>query len=104
MKWDAPAAATPIDRGLVVGRPRAGCEGPAKVTGTAPYAYERHDVAPHAAYGSVVGSAIAKGRITRLDTRAAETGPGVIAVVTHENAGRLGKADANTATLLAGPK
>jgi hypothetical protein len=36
---------------------------PLKTTGTAPYAYERHDVAPNAAYGYVVGAGIAKGRI-----------------------------------------
>ena len=38
-------------------------DGPLKTTGTAPYAYERHDVVANQAYGYVVGSAIAKGRI-----------------------------------------
>ena len=42
-------------------------DGPLKATGTAPYAYERHDVAPNQAYGYVVGSAIAKGRIASID-------------------------------------
>ena len=42
-------------------------DGPLKTTGTAPYAYERHDVVPNQAYGYVVGSAIAKGRIAAID-------------------------------------
>lgn len=104
MKFDTPAAANPIDRGRVVGVPHDRIDGAAKVTGSAPYAYERHDVAPEAAYGWIVGSAIAKGRINALDSQAAEAAPGVLGVITHRNAGELGKGDMNTAHLLGGPE
>lgn len=103
MRFDTPATTNPIDRGRIVGRSQDRIDGPAKVTGTAPYAYERNDEAPDAAYGWMVGSTIACGRIAGIDARAALSAPGVIAVVTHENAGRLGKAKAITARLLAGP-
>ena len=104
MKFDQPAGDNPIDRMTVVGQPHDRIDGPMKTTGTAPYAYERHDVAPNQAYGVILGSAIAKGRITRIDTHDAEAAPGVLAVVTYENAGKVGKAKANTARLMAGPE
>ncbi|UZW54758.1 xanthine dehydrogenase family protein molybdopterin-binding subunit [Sphingobium sp. JS3065] len=104
MKFDTPATTNPIDRGRVIGKPHDRIDGAAKVTGTAPYAYERHDAAPNAAYGWIVGSAIAKGRINAIDLRAAETAPGVLGIVTHQNAGPLGKGNFNTAHLLGGPQ
>ena len=103
MKFDTPATTNPIDRLKVVGHPNDRIDGPLKTTGTAPYAYERHDVAPDAAYGHVLGSAIAKGRIRSMDLTAARAAPGVLAIVTAENAGKLGKGEYNTATLLGGP-
>lgn len=103
MKFDTPATTNPIDQLKVIGQPLDRIDGKLKTTGTAPYAYERHDVAPHAAYGYIVGAAIAKGRITSIDQRQAKAAPGVIAVVTAENAGKLGKGNFNTARLLAGP-
>ncbi len=103
MKFDSPATTSPIDRGRVIGKPLDRIDGPAKVTGTAPYAYERHDVAPNAAYGWIVGAAIAKGSITAIDSGAAEAAPGVLAVITHRNAGPLAKGNLNTAHLLGGP-
>jgi xanthine dehydrogenase YagR molybdenum-binding subunit len=103
MKFDTPATTNPIDQLKVIGRPTDRIDGPLKTTGTARYAHERHDVAPDAAYGVVVGSAIAKGRIARIDTAAALAAPGVLAVVTAQNAGKLGKGKNNTARLLAGP-
>ncbi len=104
MKFDTPATTNPIDRGRVIGIPHDRIDGPAKVTGKAPYAYERHDAAPNAAYGWIVGSAIAKGRIQAMDTRDAEKAPGVLGIVTHANAGKLGKGKMNTAPLLGGPQ
>ncbi len=104
MKFDTPATTNPIDRLKIVGRPTDRIDGPLKTTGTAPYAYERHDVAPDAAYGHVLGSAIAKGRIASMDLTAARAAPGVLAIVTAENAGKLGKGEYNTATLLGGPE
>jgi len=103
MKFDTPATTNPIDQLKIVGQPVDRIDGPRKTTGTAPYAYERHDVAPDAAYGYVVGAAIAKGRIVSIDQSAAEAAPGVIAIVTAKNAGKLGKGDKNVARLLAGP-
>ena len=104
MKFDAPAGSNPIDRLTVVGKPHDRVDGPLKVSGAAPYAYERHDVAPNAAYGYVVGAAIAKGRIASVDLGDAKAAPGVLAIVTADNAGKLGKGKFNTANLLAGPE
>jgi xanthine dehydrogenase YagR molybdenum-binding subunit len=103
MKFTQPATTNPIDQLKVVGKPLDRVDGPAKTTGTAPYAYEQHAAAPDAAYGYVIGAAIAKGSIKSIDTAAARKAPGVIAVVTYENAGKLAKGDFNTAKLLAGP-
>ncbi|MBV8092202.1 MAG: xanthine dehydrogenase family protein molybdopterin-binding subunit, partial [Acetobacteraceae bacterium] len=58
-------------------------DGPAKVTGAAKYAAEFST--PDLAHGYVVSSAIAKGRINRIDTSAALAVPGVVQVFTHEN-------------------
>src|SRR5690349_8463928 len=69
--------AVPIDR----------VDGKAKVTGTATYAAEYK--VQNMAYGFLVGSTIAKGRIKSVDTRAAERAPGVLAVLTYANAPKL---------------
>ncbi|EOV9005533.1 aldehyde oxidoreductase molybdenum-binding subunit PaoC [Cronobacter malonaticus] len=103
MKFEKPATENPIDQQKVVGRPRDRIDGPLKTSGQATYAYEWHDEAPNAAYGHVVGSAIAKGRIVAMDIQAAQQAPGVLAVVTAENAALPGKGDMNAATLLGGP-
>ena len=103
MKFDTPATTNPIDQLKVVGKPVDRIDGPYKTTGTAPYAHDRHDVVPNQAYGYVVGSAIAKGRIASIDLAAAKAAPGVLAIVTAENAGKLGKGQYNAARLLAGP-
>lgn len=104
MKFDTPATTNPIDQLKVVGKPVDRLEGPLKSTGTAPYAYERHDVVANQAYGYIVGSSIAKGRIVSMDLAAANSAPGVLAIVTAENAGKLGKGEHNTAVLLGGPE
>ena len=103
MKFDTPATTNPIDQLKVVGKPVDRIDGKLKTTGTAPYAYERHDVAPNAAYGVVVGAAIAKGKIVSIDSVAAKAAPGVLAIVIASEVGRLGTAKRNTATLFAGP-
>lgn len=103
MKFDTPAATNPIDQLKVIGHPADRIDGPLKTTGTAPYAYERNDAVPNAAYGYVVGSAIAKGRITSMDLARASAAPGVLTIVTAESAGKLGKGKMNVATLLGGP-
>src|SRR5947207_11629670 len=103
MRFDTPATSNPIDQLKVVGRPTPRSDGPYKTTGTAPYAYERHDVAPNAAYGHVVTSGVAKGRVRAIDVAAARAAPGVLAVVTWQNAGKLGQAKTHYSRMLAGP-
>jgi xanthine dehydrogenase YagR molybdenum-binding subunit len=103
MKFDTPAAQNPIDQLKVVGRATDRIDGKFKTTGTARYAYEWHEVAPDAAYGYIVGAGIAKGRIRAMDLGAARAAPGVITIVTYENAGDLGKSQSNIARLLGGP-
>jgi xanthine dehydrogenase YagR molybdenum-binding subunit len=104
MKFDTPATVNPIDQLKVVGKPVDRVDGPLKTTGTAPYAYERHDVVANQAYGYIIGSGIAKGRIVSMDLAAAKVAPGVLAIVTAENAGKLAKGERNTALLLGGPE
>jgi xanthine dehydrogenase YagR molybdenum-binding subunit len=103
MKFDTPATTNPIDRLKVIGQPTDRVDGPRKVSGTARYAYEQHEAAPNAAYGYVIGAAIAKGRVTSIDDRAAKAARGVLGIVTAENAGKLEKGQFNTAKLLGGP-
>ena len=104
MKFEHPATLNPIDQLKVIGLATDRIDGPLKTTGTAPYAYERHDVIANQAYGYVVGAGIAKGRITSIDLKDAEAAPGVLAIVTAENAGKLAKGDYNIAQLLGGPE
>jgi xanthine dehydrogenase YagR molybdenum-binding subunit len=104
MKFDTPAKNNPIDQMKIVGQPISRIDGPLKTTGTAPYAYDRYDVVSNQAYGYILGSAIAKGRITSINLAAAKAYPGVISIVTYQNAGKLGKGKLNTAHLLGGPE
>src|SRR3979409_97896 len=104
MKFDTPATTNPIDQLKVVGKPVDRIDGPYKTTGTAPYAHDRHNVVPNQACGHVGGSAIAKGRIASIDLAAAKAAPGVLAIVTADNAGKLGKGTFNIARLLGGPE
>src|SRR4051812_37598282 len=104
MKFDTPVTTNPIDQLKVVGKPVDRIDGPLKTTGTAPYAYDQRDAVANPAYGYIVGAAIAKGRIASMDLSAAKAAPGVIAIVTAQNAGKLGKGKFNTAPLLGGPQ
>jgi xanthine dehydrogenase YagR molybdenum-binding subunit len=74
-----------------VGRAIDRVDGRLKVTGQAKYTAEV-DVA-HVVYGVIVGSAVGRGTIAAIDRTAAETAPGVFAVLTHENAPRVPGAD-----------
>ena len=71
----------------VIGQPVNRVDGRRKVTGSATYAAEFDR--PSRAYGSIVRSTIANGRIASIDSAAAERAPGVVAVLTHRNAPRL---------------
>src|SRR4051812_5754266 len=104
MRFDTPATTNPIDQLKVIGKPTDRIDGPMKTTGTARYAYEWHDTVPNEAYGALVPSAIAKGRILSMDLTQAKAASGVLAIVTAENAGDLGKGSRNTAKLLGGPE
>lgn len=70
-----------------IGDPLNRLDGPAKVTGTATYAME-HPVA-RPLYVYPVQATICTGRVERIDTAAAASVPGVLAVLTHDNAPRL---------------
>lgn len=70
-----------------LGAPIQRVDGQLKVTGLAPYAIE-HQV-NGMAFGVLVQSTIASGRITRMDTGNALAAPGVIAVYTHTNAPKI---------------
>ena len=72
-----------------IGRPASRVDAHAKVTGGAKYAAEYN--IPNLAHGVVVSSTIARGRITRIDTAAALRLPGVLQVLTHENAPRMAR-------------
>ncbi len=104
MKFDTPAGQNPIDQLKVVGHATDRIDGPLKVTGTAPYAYERHDVVPGQAYGFILGAAIAKGRVRRMDLDAARAAPGVVTIVTTLDMPRLERGLTNTAHLFGGPE
>ncbi len=62
-------------------------DGLLKVTGAARYSLD-YPVA-NAAYGVLLKSEIAAGKIADVDTAAAEKAPGVLAVITHKNAPKL---------------
>src|SRR6266568_3729164 len=104
MKFDTPATTNPIDQLKIIGHATSRIDGPLKTTGRATYAYEWHDAVANPAYGYIVGSAIAKGRIASIDLSRAKAAPGVISIVTAENAGKLEKGNFNTAKLLGGPE
>lgn len=70
-----------------VGAPLARVDGSAKVMGQARYAAEFHP--DGLVYAATTDSILAAGKITAIDTAAAERAPGVLLVLTHLNAERL---------------
>jgi xanthine dehydrogenase YagR molybdenum-binding subunit len=104
MKFSTPAGPNPLDARRVITQPLDRIDGPLKVSGRARYAYEFHEEFPNAAYGFVLGSSIPKGRITGIDVKAAEAAPGVLLVLTHENAPRQSKDGEYNAPQLQGPE
>lgn len=70
-----------------LGSPLNRVDGPLKVTGRATYTYEQH--VPNCVHGVLVTSTIARGRIRSLDTKAAESTPSVLLVMTHLNSPKL---------------
>ena len=104
MKFTTPATTNPIDRLKVVGKPTARIDGPLKTTGTAPYACEHRAPSTGAVHGYVVGAGIAKGRIVALDLAVARAAPGVLAIITAQDAGPLDVGGFYVARALAGPE
>lgn len=102
MKFETPATTNPIDNLKVIGQPIHRIDGELKTTGRAMYAYEWHDPQIKYAYGYPLGAAIAKGRIRAMDTAAAKSAPGVIAVVTALDVGKRDLGSKNTASLFGG--
>jgi xanthine dehydrogenase YagR molybdenum-binding subunit len=74
-----------------IGVPTSRVDGRLKVTGTAKYAAEFHT--PDLAYGYVVSSAIAKGRIRRVDASDALAVDGVLDVFSHQHRPKLAASD-----------
>ena len=76
-----------IQRRAAIGRQASRLDGPQKARGEARFAAE---VAMEGlCYASLVHSTVTRGRITRLETAAAEAAPGVILVMTHRNMPRI---------------
>jgi xanthine dehydrogenase YagR molybdenum-binding subunit len=84
-----------------IGQPISRVDGRAKVTGAAKYAAEYN--VPNLAYGCVVSSAIAKGRIKNIDASDALRLKGVLQVFTHQNTPRVGQSDQSYTDQLAPP-
>jgi len=76
-----------IDANRVLGQPVSRVDGPLKVMGRARFAAE----VPfeNLSYAALVYSSIARGAIRAIDIQAAKAAPGVLLVMTHENAPRL---------------
>src|SRR5437868_14959583 len=75
-----------------VGRDTPRIDGPLKVSGTAHYASGFHF--PGLLYAVPVEATIANGRITKLDTAAAEKMPGVRAILHRKNIGKIFRSSA----------
>ena len=67
-----------------IGQPLTRIDGKLKVTGTATYAAEFQR--PKLAYGVLIQSTIANGRVATIDLSNAKSTPGVIGILTRENA------------------
>jgi xanthine dehydrogenase YagR molybdenum-binding subunit len=68
----------------VIGQPLPRVDGRLKVTGRATYAAEF--ARPKLTYGALIQSTIANGRVVKIDLSAAKSAPGVIGILTRENA------------------
>src|SRR6185312_17373271 len=93
--------ATTVAPGVLgVAHPRV--EGREKVTGHAVYAYE-HDV-EGVVYAWIVQATIARGAVGAVDGSEARRRPGVLAVLSHENAPKLGDPAERELAVLQSPR
>lgn len=77
----------------MLGQPLDRVDGPLEVRGAAPYS---SDVScAGLVHAALVQSTIPAGTIRRIDTAVAKMAPGVVAVISHENAPALGKPPSN---------
>jgi xanthine dehydrogenase YagR molybdenum-binding subunit len=74
----------------VVGQPLSRVDGRAKVTGAATYSAEYNQL-PGLVHAVLKTSDVAKGRVTGIDTSAAQKAPGVLAIFTQQNLPKLAK-------------
>jgi xanthine dehydrogenase YagR molybdenum-binding subunit len=103
MEMNLPVGPNALDAQGIVGKPIDRVDGRLKVTGGVRYAYEMQQ--ENVLYGFVVEASIGKGTIRSIDTRAAETAPGVALVLTHRNAPAQGTGNHREAhPVLTGPK
>lgn len=87
-RWLPGASPDPLrEKHGLLGAPISRVDGPLKVAGQARFAAEVP--MEGLAYATLVHSTIARGHITSLDTSKAEAAPGVVLVMTHENAPRM---------------
>ncbi|MGB3650481.1 MAG: xanthine dehydrogenase family protein molybdopterin-binding subunit [Rivularia sp. (in: cyanobacteria)] len=77
-----------------IGKPLNRIDGRLKVTGKALYAAEYP--LQNMAHAVLIESKIAKGSIRNIDTSAAQKLPGVIAVITHQNAPKVGQTNSES--------
>ena len=84
-----------VRHGASIGQPLSRREGRLKVTGAARYAADHHP--PGLLHAVLAVASIARGRVTSFDVAAAEAHPGVVAVMTPDNAAKLAQSpDAKT--------
>src|SRR5256885_11372432 len=68
----------------LIGQPIARIDGRVKVIGAAKYAAEF--ARPKLSYGALIQSTIANGRVVKIDLSAAQAAPGVVGILTRNNA------------------
>ncbi|NLS17681.1 xanthine dehydrogenase family protein molybdopterin-binding subunit [Rhizobium sp. P40RR-XXII] len=86
--WQPAVTSDPLLRKHgALGRPISRVDGPLKVQGKARFAAEYPY--ENICYAALVFSKIARGRVTELNTAAAERAPGVVLVMTYRNAPRM---------------
>jgi xanthine dehydrogenase YagR molybdenum-binding subunit len=85
-----------------VGTPLSRVEGRAKVTGQAQYAYEQP--VEGVVYAAAIPSTVASGAITPIDAARALGLPGVLALLSHENAPRLAEVGDRELMILQSPE
>jgi xanthine dehydrogenase YagR molybdenum-binding subunit len=88
MEMNQAAPRNPLDdnRQGLIGRDLDRVDGPQKVCGTAPYAYEVKEAPQPPLYGFIVEAAIGCGRVAAIDTAQAQRAAGVVHVMTCLNA------------------